>query len=251
MKLLEGNDWIFLNSIIYKIHSIDNISKMQKSLLELIKLLIPYDVATFYLSEHQSNHLLGRPVGINVSEEELQKYTDRFEEIDYTRWIIVSAKSMAYRETDLFPNREGTEMYKEMYAPNNLHFSVQLSLVYNEIFMGIIALYRSKDKKDFSERDLFVLDMVKDHLAFRLFKESEVQINSTDHKKDLTLSNYADQFKLTQRECEVFHLLFEELTDEEICSKLFIGSNTLKKHILSVYRKSGVKSRLQLFKLIK
>lgn len=252
MKLLEENDWIFLNNIIYKIHSMEDITKMRRSFLELIKLLIPYDIATFYLSDHGSKHLLGSPVGVNVSEDELQEYTDHFEEIDYTRWVFISAKGMAYRETDLFPDsvREETELYKKMYAPNNLHFSAQLSLVYNDIFLGIVSLYRSKEKEDFSEKDLFVLDMVKDHLAFRLFKESKAELSATPIKKDLNLPAYSEQFKLTQRETEVFYLLFDELTDEQICKQLFIGFNTLKKHILSIYKKAGVKSRLQLFKLV-
>lgn len=227
-------------------------TKMRRSFLELIKLLIPYDVATFYLADHESNHLLGSPVGVNVSEEELQRYTDQFEEIDYTRWIIISAKGMAFRETDLFPDavREGTALYKEMYAPNNLHFSGQLSVVHNGVFLGFIALYRSKEKADFSERDLFILDMVNDHLAYRLYKELNTESPTGVIKKDLNLSAFAEQFKLTQRESEVFFLLFEELTDEQICNQLFIGFNTLKKHILSIYKKAGVNSRLQLFKLI-
>lgn len=252
MKLLEENDWIFLNNIAYKVHSIDDCTKMRRSFLELLKLLIPYDVATFYLSEHQSGHLLGQPVGINVSEDELQAYTDQFEEIDYTRWVFLSAKGMAYRETDLLPDsvREETALYKTMYAPNNIHFSAQLSLVYNDVFLGMIALYRSKNGEDFSEKDLFILDTVKDHLAFRLFKESKAELSATPIKKDLNLSGYSEQFKLTQRESEVFYLLFGEFTDEQICNQLFIGFNTLKKHILSIYKKSGVKSRLQLFKLV-
>ena len=252
LKLLEENDWIFLNNIIYKIHSIEDITKMRRTFLELIKLLIPYDIATFYLSEHQSGHLLGQPVGINVDEDALQEYTDQFEEIDYTRWVFLSAKGMAYRETDLFPDsvREETALYKTMYAPNNLHFSAQLSLVHNDVFLGIISLYRSKSEEDFTEKDLFVLDTVKDHLAFRLFKESKVELSSTPIKKDLNLAALSEQFKLTQREAEVFCLLFDELTDEQICNQLFIGYNTLKKHILSIYKKSGVKSRLQLFKLV-
>jgi DNA-binding CsgD family transcriptional regulator len=253
MKLLEGNDWIFLNSIIYKIHSTEDITKMQRNLLELIKLLIPYDVATFYLANVHEAHLLGHPVGVNVSEEDLQEYTDHFEEIDYTRWVFISARSMAYRETDLFPDaiREETELYKEMYEPNNIHFSAQLSIVHNEVFLGIVSLYRAKDKEDFSERDLFVLDMIKDHLAFRLFKESKVETIKSPVKHTADLAAYAAQIGLTQREAEVFHLLFGELTDDDICKNLFIGANTLKKHILSIYKKAGVRSRIQLFKLIK
>lgn len=252
MKLLEENDWIFLNDIIYKIHSVEDCTKMRRSFLELIKLLIPYDIATFYLSDNGSDHLLGHPVGINVSQDALQEYTDEYEEIDYTRWVFISAKGMAYRETDLFPDpvREETALYRKMYAPNNLHYSAQLSLVHGDKFLGIISLYRSKGSEDFSEKDLFILDIVKDHLSLRLFRESDIGSSAAPTGKSLSLPAYAEQFKLTQRESEVFFLLFNELTDEQICGQLFIGFNTLKKHILSIYKKAGVKSRLQLFKLV-
>jgi DNA-binding CsgD family transcriptional regulator len=229
----------------------EDCTKMRRCFLELVKLLIPYDVATFYLSNDGLEHLLGHPVGINVGGEALQEYTDEFEEIDYTRWVFISAKGMAYRETDLFPDpvREETALYKKMYAPNNLHYSAQLSLVSGDVFLGIISLYRSKTGEDFSEKDLFVLDMVKDHLALRLFRESNVGSSVAPMGKNLSFPAYAEQFKLTQRESEVFYLLFDELTDEQICGQLFIGFNTLKKHILSIYKKAGRQKQTSAFQI--
>ena len=36
-----------------------------------------------------------------------------------------------------------------------------------------------------------------------------------------------------------------------ICERLSISANTLKKHILNIYRKLGIRNRVQLFKRIK
>jgi DNA-binding CsgD family transcriptional regulator len=36
-----------------------------------------------------------------------------------------------------------------------------------------------------------------------------------------------------------------------ICDELSISVNTLKKHILNIYRKLGIKNRVQMFKMIK
>ncbi len=251
MRLLEDNDWIFLNNIIHKIYSTEDLTQMRKNLLELIRLLIPCSVATFYLAENSTSNLLGQPVGIGLSEKDLQDYLDRYEDLDFTRWIFVSAKGMAYRESDLIPDvtREATPLYQQMYLPKNLHHSAQLSIVYRDVFLGIISLYRPKSEEDFSERDIFILDMLKDHLSFRLASDAKTLTEKTN-QIPINLSAYAVQFHLTQRETEVFSLLFEELTDEEICSQLFIGYNTLKKHILSIYRKAGINSRLKLFKLV-
>ena len=37
----------------------------------------------------------------------------------------------------------------------------------------------------------------------------------------------------------------------EICEELTISANTLKKHILNIYRKLGIRNRVQLFKMVK
>lgn len=36
-----------------------------------------------------------------------------------------------------------------------------------------------------------------------------------------------------------------------ICEELTISTNTLKKHILNIYRKLGIRNRVQLFKMIR
>lgn len=252
MKQLDSNDWILLNRIIYKINSIEDLEKMQRTFLELLRLLIPFDIGTFYLADNQGPHLLGRPVGLNVDEDQLQLYTDSFEDIDYTKWVFMSAKSMAYRETDLFPDdvREESSLYKEMYAPNNLHFSAQLSLAHDEQFLGIVSLYRPKGKEDFSDRDLFVLEMLMDHLALRLSREPALGTGPVNAGKPVDFPALAETFGLTQREAEVFALLFSEISDEEICDNLCITMSTLKKHVQNIYQKSGARTRLQLYKLV-
>lgn len=49
MRTLDTNDWILLNSIVYKIHTMDNLDEMRMQLLEQIKMLIDFDSADFYL----------------------------------------------------------------------------------------------------------------------------------------------------------------------------------------------------------
>ncbi|WP_396426541.1 helix-turn-helix transcriptional regulator [Lentilactobacillus hilgardii] len=36
-----------------------------------------------------------------------------------------------------------------------------------------------------------------------------------------------------------------------MCDQLYITNNTLKKHILNVYRKLGINNRVQLFKMVR
>lgn len=252
--MLEKNDLILLNEIIYKIYSIEAFDEMRLSVLNLMKLLISYNQASFYLASNQPEHLLCKPVGVHLSSENLQRYIDDYEDIDYTRWIFMSGKSMAYRETDLFSDakRENEELYQKMYAPDGIHFSAQLSIAYHDSFLGIISLYRTKQDGDFTDNDLFIMDLIKEHLALRLHQHilsSQIGTSALKGKTHYDTTDYISRYHLTIREVEVLGLLLGGLANDKICEVLFISPHTLKKHALSIYKKLGVNSRWELFNL--
>lgn len=252
--MIEKNDLILLNEIIYKIYSIEAFDEMRLSVLNLLKHMIPYSLASFYLASNRPEHLLCKPVAVNILPEALQKYIDEYEDIDYTRWIFMSGKSMAYRETDLFSDakRESEELYQKMYAPEGIHFSAQLSIAFHDSFLGIISLYRNKASGDFTDNDLFILDLLKEHLALRLHRQVLSLQNDMAGLKGKThydTSYYLNQFHLTIREVEVLGLLLGGLANDKICEVLCVSPHTLKKHALSIYKKLGVNSRWELFNL--
>jgi DNA-binding NarL/FixJ family response regulator len=51
--------------------------------------------------------------------------------------------------------------------------------------------------------------------------------------------------QLTPREWEVLRLLAEGLSDKEIAGRLYVGSGTVRNHVVSIFGKLGVHSRLQ------
>ena len=253
MRALETNEWILLNDIILKIHTTDDDMEMRRLFLNSVRLLVPFDSATFYLADEQSPLLLRKPVNVDCSIEALQKYDEIGEKLDYTRWMFMQRKNMVYRETDLYPDqiREELPYYVEMYKPFNIHFSGQISLVYNQTFVGVVSLYRSKDDIDFSEKEIFALDILKDHLAYHLYIIAAAE-NLIRSKPKNIIDPHAlkSVYKLTEREVELIGLLFQGFSNEDASKKLNISLHTIKKHLLNVYRKSGVTSRLQLFYLL-
>ena len=50
---------------------------------------------------------------------------------------------------------------------------------------------------------------------------------------------------LTRREAEVIHELSRGLYYKEIAGKIFISPETVKKHVRSIYRKMGVRNRVE------
>jgi DNA-binding CsgD family transcriptional regulator len=252
--LIEKSDLILWNEIIHRIYSMENFDEMRRTVLQMIKSIIPYNLASFYLASNSPEHMQCKPVGVNITDEQLQEYLDEYEEIDYTRWIFMSGKSMAYRETDLFSDakRESDAYYKRLYEPSGIHYSLQLSIAYQDTFLGIISLYRSRDDGDFSDDELFLMDSLKDHFAFRLHQQAvSAQIGTLvlKGKTHYDTADYITKYHLTIREIEVLGLLLGGLSNDKICDVLVVSPHTLKKHALNIYKKLGVKNRWELFNL--
>jgi len=58
------------------------------------------------------------------------------------------------------------------------------------------------------------------------------------------------RFSLTPREADIVHLVLLGLSNEEIGDRLFISTKTVKNNLTEVYRKLGVKNRVQLLGLL-
>jgi DNA-binding CsgD family transcriptional regulator len=85
------------------------------------------------------------------------------------------------------------------------------------------------------------------------------QINSMPNFM-VTLSDLSDEkkleatlqarFQLSRRELDVIHYLTRGLSDDEIGEKLYISRQTVHTHIKNIYKKLGVKSRIELYRRV-
>jgi DNA-binding CsgD family transcriptional regulator len=64
--------------------------------------------------------------------------------------------------------------------------------------------------------------------------------------KGMTAEGLIERYDLSKREAEIALLLLSEVSTEEIQKRLSIASTTLKSHSRNIYRKAGVRSRLEL-----
>ena len=246
MKTLENNDWLTLNNIIYKIYTTEDFDRMREMLLEHLKMMIDFDSADFYLADPEKEDNLENPVVYTCDE----NYSDQYEKLDYSKGILYGGRSMVYRETDIISDekRVETEYYRKMYKPNGWHYSLQMVLGRRKKFLGVVTFYRTIGKEDFKYNDIFLLDMLKDHLAYRL--DWEAEHTGTDAEK-ISIQEAAKRFDLTRRETTILQCLLQGMSNEEISHELVISVNTIKKHILNLYRKLGINNRVQMFKMIR
>ena len=246
MRKMETNDWIILNNIIYKIHTTECFNDMRYELLDQLKMVLDFDSADFYMASTEEGRLLCNPVTYNCD----MDLSEMYEDLDYSRGIVASGKMLIYRETDIISDeaRVQTDYYKKVYKPNNWHYALQIVIARHKKFLGAITFYRTIGKEDFHYDDIFVLDMLKDHLAYRLEKYKK---NGGEEKEKLTVTETVEKYNLTRREDTILRCLMQGKENAVICDELTISTNTLKKHILNIYRKLGIRNRVQLFKMVR
>lgn len=180
MKTLETNDWLILNSIIYKIYTTEDSQLMRQQLLEQLKMVLDFDSADFYLASGDESRRLVKPVTYNCEEEMLG-----YEELEEGKGITYTGKSIVYRETDMVSEEERlqSEYYNKVYRPNNWHYSLQMVLGRNKEFLGVITFYRTIGKDNFQYDDIFIMDMLKDHIAYRLYRDNRERGNAPGKRR--------------------------------------------------------------------
>ncbi|MDD3220577.1 MAG: LuxR C-terminal-related transcriptional regulator [Lachnospiraceae bacterium] len=245
--MLKNNDWIILNAITYKIHSIEELDEMRLAVMKQLGYLIDFDSSSFYITLPNDEKELTRPVGINYAVEDMEEYIHHYKNMDYSEGMMFTGKNIAYRESDLIPDevRVNTEYYKAVYDVQNWHYSLHLNLCYKEEFLGVLSFFRNKGKEDFLYDDIFVLDMIKDHLALRLYEEKQ-----KDKKKKMTVEQCSKQYGLSEREESVLNRLLGSESAEEIADILGISISTLRKHCNHIYHKLNISQRIELYDLI-
>jgi DNA-binding CsgD family transcriptional regulator len=248
-KLLD-NEWTFINKILLIIHSYEDIDGMRIELLTLLRMLIKFDYASIYLYDNE-NEMLTRPIGYNLSQEDLYFYINDLEVIDPfrpLRKMFSDPNHTTIRAHDYALNAkvEDTEYYKAAWEPKGIKASLFAGLGYNELILGCISLYRKENNPDFSDRDIHIVNILKDHLNIRLWREKYKQ-KVPDIEMDIP--GIKRKYGLTNREMEVIELWSNGLTDIEICQQLSISNNTLKKHISNIFRKLDITSRVEFLKV--
>ncbi len=247
---MQNNEFLLINNIIYQIYSIPDFDTMKITFLNLLKMLVPNTASSILMADHtESKHLVCDPICVPEVYSDAEKNYLLNEDEDYTRWIMLSGQCLLIRESDLMPEEERikTTLYKKCYKPFGLHYSLQLNLVYNDLFLGVITIYRKKEEGDFTSDEMFIVKAFSDHLNLRFYdyytKDSRNSSNAS-----YSIANLASQYGLTNREAEVLQLIFQDMNNDEIADKLFISGYTLKKHIQNLYRKFNVSTKWNLLK---
>jgi DNA-binding CsgD family transcriptional regulator len=114
---------------------------------------------------------------------------------------------------------------------------------------GMMAFYRKEGEAPFDGEDMALLEMLREHFELRLQQNAREVHGNSDGK--LTIRGAVERYDLTKREETILRLLMQGVERDKICEQLVISVNTLKKHMGNIYRKLGIKNRVQMFKMIR
>lgn len=246
---MERNDIMMLNNLVYRLYDSGNFLLVRKRLLTQLQLLIPFSYGSILLSDLDPIHpCFTDPVCLP---EEFLSVEEKYMKIaakDHTQWTMESGYAVVICESKLLPDhkRLSTPVYQECYSKYQIYDTLQANITYNNTFLGVLTLYRTRQDGAFTDDDISYLRMIGYHLN-RIFYQTMVpQESVNDNAARMELLQ--EQYSLTRREREILALLLEGRPEPELCTKLGIAAATLKKHIQHIYRKLGTSTRWELLR---
>jgi len=219
--------------------------------LQQIRTLIPYHTGVIFQAGRENGRVvLTSPISTeNLDDRSSHNF---FIKGKYPHWdeFVMLPYSSVFRQSDIIPpgKWEKTRVYRDVWLPKGMFWGLFISLVHKDVPLAVIGIQREKDMGDFSERDVYVLNTLKDPLERKFFTLLEDRRLTGTAGADRILKTSAS-FNLTKRETEIVSLVCAGKGSDEMCEVLYITHATLSKHLSNIYTKTKVKNRTQLFAL--
>ena len=248
--MLTENEWNTINNMLLELYTIDELDVFTSKIMKMIRMLIPYTKGWFIILDDDRKIRKEQSYFIGFDTDVKDKYTDVFYNEDYIQYLydFVSETSV-YKDTSILESdvRDVLWSSRRTRLCQCEVFGCGIILIKNSRIIGMFNLFRNEKSGDFNEKELYVLNLLKNHIANMLHNVMRLDRASITVNK--SLNNFAKTYGLTSRESEILSLINKGLSNQEISDKVVISVSTVKKHIYNIYNKTGVSSRGQLISL--
>jgi DNA-binding CsgD family transcriptional regulator len=223
------------------------------TVLQQMRTLIPFQVGIiFQAGRKNGGAILSNPVSTEPMDDDAGHTF--FTEGNYPHWneFIMAPYSSVFRQSDIISQArwEKTRVYREVWEPKNIYWGLFVSLVYKDCPLAVLGLQRERGEDDFSARDIYIMNTLKDPLERKFFSLLEGKLRPVGNAVYTeNVVKAAAQYNLTKREMEIVALTCSGKSSEDMCQQLFITHATLSKHLSNIYAKTKVRNRTQLFGL--
>lgn len=254
MHFLSDSEWMAINRLVLTINTVDDEKLFRRCVLKELRFLIPYESAAFYLTDLSKDlrgspqqwvgsSILVDPIGIDIPFDILEEYTLKHYKNDYLQNLHPITSSRVFRERDLIPEDELDKTFFDDYMEKR--DVLECLFACDKGFLGSLNLNRLEEQEPFTHRDVQILEIIEPHMTNRLTKwRLKADVTSGE-------SNFAHKYRLSKRETEVVHCVFQGLDNRGISNELKVSEGTVKKHLENIFRKAGVQSRIELILSLK
>ena len=97
----------------------------------------------------------------------------------------------------------------------------------------------------------FLFNLLNFFLVWRSCRTVEEMMQTEAETPEAVLNRLAEDYHLSQREKEIATLLCKGKNNNDIAAYLFLSPNTVKVHTSNLYRKLGVKNRVQAVQILR
>ena len=185
-----------------------------------------------------------------IPQNHLDDYCTHFIHYDFLQWYSATPLPTVCRATDVIVEKHmaSSVFMKQWLSPINIYYALLVNIAANNHLYANIVFYRSKEEGDFSDQDINAISIINRHLCacFKHKYPKGIYFNPKKRYAE-TLQN---KFGLSNKEHEIIHLISQGTPRKKLCEELFIGNNTLKNYLSSIYKKMDVSSYSELIDLL-
>lgn len=135
--------------------------------------LVYYDRGSILFFKRDSNGIYHKHSSISINWEQrldyVKQYNTYYCTIDDTLPIMDSLQPIIFKSSEFFDftYRQNTEYWKDYLVPNNCIYSLDGNIQFrnDNNLLGGFSFYRGKEKNDFSDLDVFIVQLFQPHLS--------------------------------------------------------------------------------------
>ncbi len=164
----------------------------------------------------------------------------------------ITPETSVYRDTDILDEemRRETCFYRDYLKPQEVIYGCGVMMVRDTKITALFNLFRDKNMGDFTDRELYILNLLKKHLENMVCSIAPKREGENEDAGEKNIRRFCETYRLTEREEEVLSLLNKGYSNQEIASELVISLSTVKKHMYHIFQKTEVSGRVQLLALL-
>ena len=161
---LKETEWLTINKVLLEMYDITDIDQFTERVLKTYRMLIPYTKGYFIVFNEAGGIESEKSSFIEMEPGVYEEYLDSYYEKDYMKYTFeLSEHTITYRDTDIMEEslRQKTEFYQGFLKPNHIPFGAGILLRRYGKPIGIVNFFRSELLGDFSDKDMFILEVLR------------------------------------------------------------------------------------------